>query len=100
MIKTNNEELLQQMITNNENKELLFLQKNNKQKNRKYEELTEKIQPSLDIFLHNYNNSKDDTKGDKIKTDFKRRKSERLIELRIKNKKPYQFNLHGKTKAK
>ena len=100
MIKTNNEDLLQQMITNNENKELLFLQKRNKQKKRKDEELTEKIQPSLDIFLHNYNNSKDDNKDEKIKADFKRRKSKRLIELRIKNKKPYQFHLHGKTKAK
>lgn len=100
MIKTNNEDLLQQMITNNENKELLILLTNNKQKKRKYEELTEKIQPSLDIFLHNYNNSKDDNKDDKIKADFKRRKSKRLIELRIKNKKSYQFNLHGKTKAK
>ena len=32
MIKANNADLLQQMINNNENKELLFSQKTNKQK--------------------------------------------------------------------
>ena len=115
MIKANNADLLQQMITNNENKKLLFSQKINEQKKRKYEELAEKIQPSLDFFLRNYNNSKDDnkddeikavlnegnqTKDEEIKADFKRRKSKRLIKLRKKNKKPHQFNLHGKTKAK
>ena len=115
MIKANNADLLQQMITNNENKELLFSQKINEQKKCKYEELAEKIQPSLDFFLRNYNNSKDDnkdneikavlnegnqTKDDEIKADFKRRKSKCLIKLRKKNKKPHQFNLHGKTKEK
>ena len=62
--------------------------------------MAEKIQPGLDLFLRNYNNSKDDNKDGEIKADFKRRKSKRLIELRKKNKKPCQFNLHGKTKAK
>ena len=52
------------------------------------------------FFLHNYNNSDDNNKDDEIKADFKLRESKRLIELRKKNKKPYQFNLHGKTKAK
>ena len=51
MIKANNADLLQQMITNNENKKLLFSQKINEQKKRKYEELAEKIQPSLDLFF-------------------------------------------------
>ena len=80
------------MITNNENKELLFYKKLTNKK--KYEELAEKIQPSLDLFLRNYDNSKDN----KIKADFKSRKSKRRIELKKKNKKPYQFSLHGKTK--
>ena len=96
MIKANNADLLQQMITNNENEELLFSQKVNEQKKCKNEELAEKIQSSLDLFLRNYDNSEDD----KIKADFEQRKSKRLIELRKKYKKPYQFNLHGKTKVK
>ena len=71
----------------------------NKKINR-YEKLAEKIQPNLDLFLRNYDNSEDDNKDEKIKADFKQRKSKRLIELRKKNKKAYQFNLHGKTKTK
>ena len=51
MIKANNADFLQQIISNNENKELLFSQKINEQKKRKYEELAEKIQPSLDLFF-------------------------------------------------
>ena len=81
------------MITNNENKQLLFYKKLTNKKN-KYEELAEKIQPSLDLFLRNYDNSKDN----EIKADFKSRKSKPRIELKKKNKKPYQFSLHGKTK--
>ena len=52
MIKANNADFLQQIITNNENKELLFSQKINEQKKCKYEELAEKIQPSLDLFFY------------------------------------------------
>ena len=96
-------------------KNCCFHKKLTNKKKCKYEELAEKIQPSLDFFLRNYNNSKDDnkdneikavlnegnqTKDDEIKADFKRRKSKCLIKLRKKNKKPHQFNLHGKTKAK
>ena len=51
MIKANNADLLQQMTTNNENKVLLFPQKINEQKRRKYEESAKKIQPSLDLFF-------------------------------------------------
>ena len=51
MIKANNADFLQQIISNNENKELLFSQKINEQKKPKYEELAEKIQPSLDLFF-------------------------------------------------
>ena len=71
MIKANNADLLQQIITNNENKELLFSQKNNEQKKHKYEELAEKIEPSLDLFLRNYDNRKDNNKDNEIKIDFK-----------------------------
>ena len=70
-IKANNADLLQQIITNNENKELLFSQKNNEQKKHKYEELAEKIEPSLDLFLRNYDNRKDNNKDNEIKIDFK-----------------------------
>ena len=66
MIKANSADLLQQMITNNVNKELLFSQKINEQKKkRKYEELAGKIKPSLDLFLRNYNNSEDNNKDNK-----------------------------------
>ena len=51
MIKANNADLQQKMTTNNENKVLLFSQKINEQKRRKYEELATKIQPSLDLFF-------------------------------------------------
>ena len=51
MIKANNADLLQKMTTNNENKVLLFSQKINEQKRRKYQELAKKIQPSLDLFF-------------------------------------------------
>ena len=60
-----------------------------KQKNRKSQELAEKSQPSLDLFLRNYNNSENDNEDDEIKANFKRRKSKRLIELGKENKKPY-----------
>ena len=50
MIKANNADLLQQMITNNKNKELFFSQKIKEQEKRKYEELAKKIQPSLELF--------------------------------------------------
>ena len=81
-------------------KNCCFHKKLTSKRKHKYEELAEKIQPSLDLFLRNYNNSKYDNKDGEIMADFKRRKSKRLIKLRKKNKKPYQFNLHGKTKAK
>ena len=55
----------------------------------KCQELAEKSQPSLDLFLHNYSNSKNDNEDDKIKADFKQRKSKRFIELGKENKKPY-----------
>ena len=71
MIKTNNADLLQQMITKNENKEQLFSQKTNEQKKRKYEELAKKNPIKFRSFLRNYNNSEDDNKDDEIKGDFK-----------------------------
>ena len=89
MIKVNNADLLQQMIANNENKELLLSQIIKKQKICKSQELAEKSQPSLDLFLRKYSNSKNDNEDDEIKADFKRRKSKRLIELGKENKKPY-----------
>ena len=71
MIKTNNADLLQQMITNNENKEQLFSQKTNEQKKRKYEELAKKNSIKFRSFLRNYDNSEDGNKDDEIKRDFK-----------------------------
>lgn len=72
MIKTNNADINKQMIIDNENKNLLISQKIEEQ-NKSETEFAEKNQPSLDLFLRNYN--KDD--GD----DSKRRKSKRIIEL-------------------
>ena len=71
MIKANNAGLLQRMIANNENKELLLSQIIKKQKICKSQELAEKTQPSLDLFLRNYSNSKNDNEDDEIKADFK-----------------------------
>ena len=80
MIQTNNAGLLQQMINNNENKELLISERITKQKKQEIDELAKKIQPILDLLLRNYN----DNNNDEIKTCIKRRKFKRLIELRKK----------------
>ena len=52
MIKTNNADINKQMIIENENKNLLISQKIEEQ-NKSETEFTEKIQPSLDLFLRN-----------------------------------------------
>ena len=100
MIKANNADLLQQMITNNKNKELFFSQKIKEQEKRKYEELAEKIQPSLELFWRNYNNSEDESKDNEIKTTFKQRKSKRLIELRKKIRNLINLTYMKKLKLK
>ena len=79
MIKTNNADINKQMIIDNENKNLLISQKTEEQ-NKSETEFAEKIQPSLDLFLRNYNKDDDN--------DGKRRKSKWIIEL-WKQRKPY-----------
>lgn len=79
MIKTNNADINKQMIIDNENKNLLISQKIEEQ-NKSETEFAEKIQPSLDLFLRNYNKDDDN--------DGKRRKSKWIIEL-WKQRKPY-----------
>lgn len=79
MIKTNNADINKQMIIDNENKNLLISQKIEEQ-NKSETEFAEKIQPSLDSFLRNYNKDDDN--------DGKRRKSKWIIEL-WKQRKPY-----------
>lgn len=79
MIKTNNADINEQMIIDNENKDLLISQKIEEQ-NKSETEFAEKIQPSLDLFLRNYNKDDDD--------DGKIRKSKWIIEL-WKQRKPY-----------
>lgn len=59
MIKTNNADINEQMIIDNENKNLLISQKIEEQ-NKSETEFAEKIQPSLDLFLRNYNKDDDD----------------------------------------
>lgn len=59
MIKTNNADINEQMIIDNENKDLLISQKIEEQ-NKSETEFAEKIQPSLDLFLRNYNKDDDD----------------------------------------
>lgn len=66
MIKTNNADINKQMIIDNENKNLLISQKIEEQ-NKSETEFTEKIQPSLDLFLRNYNKDDDDGKRRKSK---------------------------------
>ena len=66
MIKTNNADINEQMIIDNENKNLLISQKIEEQ-NKSETEFAEKVQPSLDLFLRNYNKDDDN--------DGKRRKS-------------------------
>lgn len=79
MIKTNNADINKQMIIDNENKNLLISQKIEEQ-NKSETEFAEKVQPSLDLFLRNYNKDDDN--------DGKRRKSKWIIEL-WKQRKPY-----------
>lgn len=59
MIKANNADINEQMIIDNENKDLLISQKIEEQ-NKSETEFAEKIQPSLDLFLRNYNKDDDD----------------------------------------
>ena len=66
MIKTNNADINEQMIIDNENKNLLISQKIEEQ-NKSETEFAEKIQPSLDLFLRNYNKDDDDGKRRKSK---------------------------------
>ena len=66
MIKTNNADINKQMIIDNENKNLLISQKIEEQ-NKSETEFAEKIQPSLDLFLRNYNKD-DDNDGKRRKT--------------------------------
>ena len=66
MIKTNNADINKQMIIDNENKNLLISQKIEEQ-NKSETEFAEKIQPSLDLFLRNYNKDDDDGKRRKSK---------------------------------
>ena len=70
MIKTNNADINEKMIIDNENKNLLISQKIEEQ-NKSETEFAEKIQPSLDLFLRNYNKDDDD--------DGKIRKSNELL---------------------
>ena len=51
MIHANNVDLLSQMISNNETRNSLILEKITAQKEQESRQLAEKIQPDLDVFL-------------------------------------------------
>ena len=51
MIRVNNADVLSQMVSNNEIRDSLILEKITAQKDHKSKKLVEKIQPDLDVFL-------------------------------------------------
>ena len=86
MIPANNSDLLSQMISNNEIRDQLILEKNTVQKEHESKQLAEKIQPDLDVFL------RDENKPSPLLTElinelsFKSKRSKHLLELNRKSK--------------
>ena len=74
MICANNADLLSQMVTNNEIRDSLILEKITAQKEHESEQLVEKIQPDLDVYLHDDNEPVelteiDDSKKESLKKE-------------------------------
>ena len=84
MIKENNAEILSEMINTNESKESLISKKIVEREKREGEELAEKVKPSLELFLRDYDEN--EKKENMEEVVFKWRKSKHLAELK---KKPY-----------
>ena len=86
MIPANNSDLLSQMISNNEIRDQLILEKNTVQKEHESKQLAEKIQPDLDVFL------RDENEPSPLPTElinelsFKSKRSKHLLELNRKSK--------------
>ena len=86
MIPTNNSDLLSQMISNNEIRDQLILEKNTVQKEHESKQLAEKIQPDLGVFL------RDENEPSPLPTElinelsFKSKRSKHLLELNRKSK--------------
>ena len=70
ILHTNNADLISEMITNNEIRDSLILEKIASQKQQESKQLAEKIQPDLDVYLRDDNETAELTKIDD--SSFKR----------------------------
>ena len=84
MLHGNNADLISEMITNNEIRDSLILEKIASQKQQESKQLAEKIQPDLDVYLRDDNETAELTKIDD--SSFKRGRSKHLAELNQKSK--------------
>ena len=87
VIRANNADLLSEMVTNNEIKDSIILEKIIAQKEYRGKQLAEKIQPDLDVYL--LDDDVDDESVELIEIDnssLKRRRSKCLAELNRKTK--------------
>ena len=98
MIFPNNADLLSEMISNNNIRDSLILEKITAHKEHESKQLAEKIQPYLDVLLCDENEPSPLPAELTDESSFKRRRSKRLLELNRKSKmkrrsaRPFQKN--------
>ena len=89
MIRANNADLVSQMVSNNEIRDLLILEKITAQKEYESKQLAEKIQPDLDVYLRDDNKLSKLTETDDnviLSPSLRRRRSTRIEKLNRKSK--------------
>ena len=86
MIRANNADLVSQMVSNNKIKDLLILEKITAQKEYESKKLADKLQPDLDVYLHDDNELLELTETDYdviLSPSLKWRRSKRIEELNL-----------------
>ena len=79
MIRENNADLVSPMVSNNEIKDSLILEKTTAQKEKERKQVEGQIKPDLCVYLRNENDENTTFKG----------QSKRIAKLKINKKKPY-----------
>ena len=89
MIRANNADLVSQMVSNNEIRDSLILEKITAEKEYESKQLRKKIQPDLDVYLHDDNELSELTETDDdviLRPSLKQRRSKPIGELNRKSK--------------
>ena len=89
MIGVNNADLVYQIVSNDEIRDSLILEKNTALKEYGSKQLAEKIQPDLDVYLRDDNDLSELTETDDnviLRLSLKQRRSKRIEELNRKSK--------------